>query len=394
MEESVALKIEKLFTSFLKDDEINSMTSDIFNQLVKKSDFIRDRLNEFISTDNEKVINKADLLKIKSDELRGFVNSYLVDNDYFIYDNENSLKEDCFDYKDEDKEIEIEDKDAYNFNNNIISDSTTLYLKEMGKYDLFTPEKEIEIFRKYKKTKDLELRNEIMNANLRLVINIAKRYAYNGLSFLDIIQEGNLGLMYAIDKFDVDKGYKFSTYATWWIRQAITRAIGNTARMIRIPVHTTEKILKIKHARNDLTAILGRKPTVKEIAQEVLMEENEVQEILRIAEDCRSLDEPITNDEGNDSYVGDFVADNADSEKEAINLQLKDDIFSIMNSCLTKREIEVINLRFGLVDGTIRTLEQVGEIENVTRERIRQIEAKALRKIKRRAPALESYLDN
>ncbi len=394
MEESVALKIEKLFTSFLKDDEINSMTSDIFNQLVKKSDFIRDRLNEFISTDNEKVINKADLLKIKSDELRGFVNSYLVDNDYFIYDNENSLKEDCFDYKDEDIEIEIEDKDAYNFNNNIISDSTTLYLKEMGKYDLFTPEKEIEIFRKYKKTKDLELRNEIMNANLRLVINIAKRYAYNGLSFLDIIQEGNLGLMYAIDKFDVDKGYKFSTYATWWIRQAITRAIGNTARMIRIPVHTTEKILKIKHARNDLTAILGRKPTVKEIAQEVLMEENEVQEMLRIAEDCRSLDEPITNDEGNDSYVGDFVADNADSEKEAINLQLKDDIFSIMNSCLTKREIEVINLRFGLVDGTIRTLEQVGEIENVTRERIRQIEAKALRKIKRRAPALESYLDN
>ncbi len=394
MEESVALKIEKLFTSFLKDDEINSMTSDIFDQLVKKSDFIRDRLNEFISTDNEKVINKADLLKIKSDELRGFVNSYLVDNDYFIYDNENSLKEDCFDYKDEDIEIEIEDKDAYNFNNNIISDSTTLYLKEMGKYDLFTPEKEIEIFRKYKKTKDLELRNEIMNANLRLVINIAKRYAYNGLSFLDIIQEGNLGLMYAIDKFDVDKGYKFSTYATWWIRQAITRAIGNTARMIRIPVHTTEKILKIKHARNDLTAILGRKPTVKEIAQEVLMEENEVQEMLRIAEDCRSLDEPITNDEGNDSYVGDFVADNADSEKEAINLQLKDDIFSIMNSCLTKREIEVINLRFGLVDGTIRTLEQVGEIENVTRERIRQIEAKALRKIKRRAPALESYLDN
>ena len=394
MEESVALKIEKLFTSFLKDDEINSMTSDIFNQLVKKSDFIRDRLNEFISTDNEKVINKADLLKIKSDELRGFVNSYLVDNDYFIYDNENSLKEDCFDYKDEDIEIEIEDKNAYNFNNNIISDSTTLYLKEMGKYDLFTPEKEIEIFIKYKNTKDLELRNEIMNANLRLVINIAKRYAYSGLSFLDIIQEGNLGLMYAIDKFDVDKGYKFSTYATWWIRQAITRAIGNTARMIRIPVHTTEKILKIKHARNDLTAILGRKPTVKEIAQEVLMEENEVQEILRISEDCRSLDEPITNDEGNDSYVGDFVADNADSEKEAINLQLKDDIFSIMNSCLTKREIEVINLRFGLVDGTIRTLEQVGEIENVTRERIRQIEAKALRKIKRRAPALESYLDN
>ena len=394
MEESVALKIEKLFTSFLKDDEINSMTSDIFDQLVKKSDFIRDRLNEFISTDNEKVINKADLLKIKSDELRGFVNSYLVDNDYFIYDNENSLKEDCFDYKDEDIEIEIEDKNAYNFNNNIISDSTTLYLKEMGKYDLFTPEKEIEIFIKYKNTKDLELRNEIMNANLRLVINIAKRYAYSGLSFLDIIQEGNLGLMYAIDKFDVDKGYKFSTYATWWIRQAITRAIGNTARMIRIPVHTTEKILKIKHARNDLTAILGRKPTVKEIAQEVLMEENEVQEILRISEDCRSLDEPITNDEGNDSYVGDFVADNADSEKEAINLQLKDDIFSIMNSCLTKREIEVINLRFGLVDGTIRTLEQVGEIENVTRERIRQIEAKALRKIKRRAPALESYLDN
>ena len=394
MEESVALKIEKLFTSFLKDDEINSMTSDIFNQLVKKSDFIRDRLNEFISTDNEKVINKADLLKIKSDELRGFVNSYLVDNDYFIYDNENSLKEDCFDYKDEDIEIEIEDKDAYNFNNNIISDSTTLYLKEMGKYDLFTPEKEIEIFREYKKTENLELRNEIMNANLRLVINIAKKYAYSGLSFLDIIQEGNLGLMYAIDKFDVDKGYKFSTYATWWIRQAITRAIGNTARMIRIPVHTTEKILKIKHARNDLTAILGRKPTVKEIAQEVLMEENEVQEILRISEDCRSLDEPITNDEGNDSYVGDFVADNADSEKEAINLQLKDDIFSIMNSCLTKREIEVINLRFGLVDGTIRTLEQVGEIENVTRERIRQIEAKALRKIKRRAPALESYLDN
>ena len=141
MEESVALKIEKLFTSFLKDDEINSMTSDIFNQLVKKSDFIRDRLNEFISTDNEKVINKADLLKIKSDELRGFVNSYLVDNDYFIYDNENSLKEDCFDYKDEDIEIEIEDKDAYNFNNNIISDSTTLYLKEMGKYDLLLQKK-------------------------------------------------------------------------------------------------------------------------------------------------------------------------------------------------------------------------------------------------------------
>jgi len=272
-------------------------------------------------------------------------------------------------------------------------DPVQMYFKEIGKIPRLSAEREIElaelIEQGSKKAKD-----ELVEANLRLVVNIARRHLRKGMSFLDLIQEGNLGLMKAAEKFDYRKGYKFSTYATWWIRQAITRAIADQARTIRIPVHMVETIHKVSRASHQLLQTLGREPTTDEIAEVLGMSGERVREILKIAQDPVSLETPIGEEE--DSRLGDFVEDNdspAPSETASFAL-LREQLYSVLHT-LTPREEEVLKLRYGLEDGRPRTLEEVGLRFDITRERIRQIEAKALRKLRHpsRSKALRDYLD-
>ena len=273
-----------------------------------------------------------------------------------------------------------------------INDPVRMYLKEIGKISLLSLDEELELSKKIEEG-DEEAKKRLAESNLRLVVSLAKRYVGRNLSFLDLIQEGNIGLMKAVDKFDSSKGYKFSTYATWWIRQAITRAIADQAKTIRVPVHMVETINKLKKVQRQLTLELNREPTEKELAQKLHITEDKVREIIQISLDPLSLETPIGEEE--DSHLGDFVSDknNLTPEEYAINEVLKDEIQEVLLT-LTEREEQVLKLRFGLVDGTCRTLEEVGTIFGVTRERIRQIEAKALRKLRHpsRSKKLKDYL--
>lgn len=275
-----------------------------------------------------------------------------------------------------------------------INDPVRMYLKEIGKISLLSLEEEQMLSERVAEG-DEEAKNMLAESNLRLVVSIAKRYVGRNLSFLDLIQEGNIGLMKAVDKFDATKGFKFSTYATWWIRQAITRAIADQAKTIRVPVHMVETINKLKRIQRQMTLELNREPKEEELAEKMGMTVEKVREIFKISQDPLSLETPIGEEE--DSHLGDFIADsdNMSPEEYAINEVLKDDI-SLVLQTLTEREEEVLKLRFGLVDGTSRTLEEVGNIFNVTRERIRQIEAKALRKLRHpsRSRKLKEYLND
>lgn len=272
-------------------------------------------------------------------------------------------------------------------------DPVRMYLKEIGKVPLLSAEEEIELAQRMVDG-DIEARRRLAEANLRLVVSIAKRYVGRGMLFLDLIQEGNLGLIKAVEKFDYTKGYKFSTYATWWIRQAITRAIADQARTIRIPVHMVETINKLIRASRHLLQELGREPSVEEIAEEMNMPLDKVREIMKIAQEPVSLETPIGEEE--DSHLGDFIPDNdAPAPSEAASFMLlKEQLVDVLNT-LTSREEKVLRLRFGLDDGRARTLEEVGKEFNVTRERIRQIEAKALRKLRHptRSKKLKDYLE-
>ena len=261
-----------------------------------------------------------------------------------------------------------------------IDDPVRMYLKEIGKVPLLTADEEIELAKRMEEG-DVDAKHRLCEANLRLVVSIAKRYVGRGMLFLDLIQEGNLGLIKAVDKFDYRKGYKFSTYATWWIRQAITRAIADQARTIRIPVHMVETINKLIRVSRQLLQEYGREPLPEEIAEEMGISEDKVREIIKIAQEPVSLETPIGEEE--DSHLGDFIPDEdapAPAEAAAFTL-LKEQLMSVL-STLTPREEMVLKLRFGLEDGRQRTLEEVGKEFNVTRERIRQIEAKALRKLR------------
>ncbi len=274
-----------------------------------------------------------------------------------------------------------------------IDDPVKIYLKEIGRVPLLTPEEEIELAQRMKDG-DKEAKKRLAEANLRLVVSIAKRYGGRGMSFLDLIQEGNLGLIKAVEKFDYTKGFKFSTYATWWIRQSITRAIADQARTIRIPVHMVETITKVKKTSSQLLHQNGRDPTADEIAQSLDMPVERVREILRIAQDPVSLETPIGEEE--DSHLGDFIPDeNAPEPTEAASLVLLKEQINQVLSTLTDREEKVLRLRFGLEDGRSRTLEEVGQMFNVTRERIRQIEAKALRKLRHpnRSNKVKDFID-
>ena len=293
----------------------------------------------------------------------------------------------------EEEEIDMENIDLSVPEGVSIEDPVRMYLKEIGKVPLLSAEEEISLAQRMEEG-DEEAKKRLAEANLRLVVSIAKRYVGRGMLFLDLIQEGNLGLIKAVEKFDYRKGYKFSTYATWWIRQAITRAIADQARTIRIPVHMVETINKLIRVSRQLLQELGREPTPEEIAEEMHMSVERVREILKISQEPVSLETPIGEEE--DSHLGDFIQDDnvpVPADAAAFTM-LKEQLEEVLGT-LTEREQKVLRLRFGLDDGRARTLEEVGKEFNVTRERIRQIEAKALRKLRHpsRSRKLKDYLD-
>ncbi|KQL53517.1 RNA polymerase subunit sigma [Heyndrickxia shackletonii] len=296
-------------------------------------------------------------------------------------------------------ELEKDEEDEFDLNDLSvppgvkINDPVRMYLKEIGRVDLLSADEEIELAKRIEQG-DEEAKRRLAEANLRLVVSIAKRYVGRGMLFLDLIQEGNMGLIKAVEKFDYDKGFKFSTYATWWIRQAITRAIADQARTIRIPVHMVETINKLIRVQRQLLQDLGREPSPEEIAEEMDLTPEKVREILKIAQEPVSLETPIGEED--DSHLGDFIEDQdatSPSEHAAYEL-LKEQLEDVLDT-LTDREENVLRLRFGLDDGRTRTLEEVGKVFGVTRERIRQIEAKALRKLRHpsRSKRLKDFLE-
>ena len=295
--------------------------------------------------------------------------------------------------KDFDSEHDEDDESLLSVDGINIDDPVKVYLKEIGRVPLLTPEEEVELAERMAKG-DPAARKRLSEANLRLVVSIAKRYVGRGMQFLDLIQEGNLGLIKAVEKFDHTKGFKFSTYATWWIRQAITRAIADQARTIRIPVHMVETINKVKKVSSQLLHKNGHGPSAEEIAEELDMPIDKVREIMRVAQEPVSLETPIGEEE--DSHLGDFIEDSdAPAPADAASHTLLKEQLEDVLSTLTPREKKVLELRFGLEDGRNRTLEEVGKEFNVTRERIRQIEAKALRKLRHpsRSKRLKDFLD-
>ena len=309
-------------------------------------------------------------------------------------DEEMMLDDDLdMDKLDDEEEVELDKIDLSVPEGVSIEDPVRMYLKEIGKVSLLTADEEIELAKRMEQG-DEAAKKRLAEANLRLVVSIAKRYVGRGMLFLDLIQVGNLGLIKAVEKFDYRKGYKFSTYATWWIRQAITRAIADQARTIRIPVHMVETINKLIRVSRQLLQELGREPTPEEIAEEMDMSVDRVREILKISQEPVSLETPIGEEE--DSHLGDFIQDDnvpVPADAAAFTL-LKEQLIEVLGT-LTEREQKVLRLRFGLDDGRARTLEEVGKEFNVTRERIRQIEAKALRKLRHpsRSRKLKDYLD-
>ncbi|MCR5082277.1 MAG: RNA polymerase sigma factor RpoD [Parasporobacterium sp.] len=299
----------------------------------------------------------------------------------------------------DDEEVDEDDDDIENIDsifqmeNVNIEDPVRMYLKEIGKVPLLSADEEVELAKKME-LGDEEAKKSLAEANLRLVVSIAKKYVGRGMLFLDLIQEGNLGLIKAVEKFDYRKGYKFSTYATWWIRQAITRAIADQARTIRIPVHMVETINKLIRVSRQLLQELGREPSPEEIAERMELPVSRVREIIKVSQEPVSLETPIGEEE--DSHLGDFIQDdNVPSPADAASFALMKEQLSEVLTTLTEREQKVLRLRFGLDDGRGRTLEEVGKEFNVTRERIRQIEAKALRKLRHpsRSKKLKDYLD-
>ena len=331
-------------------------------------------------------------LDIDNDALDNLYNK-LVENNIAVVaeaDVDSSTGEAIIREKTEEEEI-LSDEDITKDVN--INDPVRMYLKEIGRISLLSSEEEMEISKRVA-LDDPEAKRILAESNLRLVVSIAKRYVGRGLLFLDLIQEGNIGLMKAVEKFDYDKGYKFSTYATWWIRQAITRALADQARTIRVPVHMVETINKMSRVQRQLTLELNREPSEEEIAKKMGVGVDKVREVLKISQEPVSLETPIGEED--DSHLGDFLKDESSLSPEEYteNEILKEEIKEVLMSLQT-REQEVLELRFGLIDGTCHTLEEVGKKFNVTRERIRQIEAKALRKLRHpsRAKKLKDFLE-
>lgn len=355
------VKLGKKKKGILEIQEIN----DFFHDIDLDSEQM-EKVFEYLEGQN------IDVLRISSDD------DDIDDSDIVISDED---------------EVDVEKIDLSVPDGVSIEDPVRMYLKEIGKVPLLTAEEEVDLAKRMAEG-DESAKKRLAEANLRLVVSIAKRYVGRGMLFLDLIQEGNLGLIKAVEKFDYHKGFKFSTYATWWIRQAITRAIADQARTIRIPVHMVETINKLIRVSRQLLQDLGREPTPEEIAAELDMPVDRVREILKISQEPVSLETPIGEEE--DSHLGDFIQDDnvpVPADAAAFTL-LKEQLIEVLGT-LTEREQKVLRLRFGLDDGRARTLEEVGKEFNVTRERIRQIEAKALRKLRHpsRSRKLKDYLD-
>lgn len=369
--------------------EIQNILDNLTKKGKKEGVLTRDEIaGEF---EGIKVTRQQQLKVIRSLQSNGI--NIIADSD----PNESDLREIEEDDKDSGKDSKT--KSTGNFEKDMsagipVDDPVRMYLKEIGKVPLLSAEEEIDLAKRIE-AGDEEARKKLCEANLRLVVSIAKRYVGRGMQFLDLIQEGNLGLIKAVSKFDYTKGYKFSTYATWWIRQSITRAIADQARTIRIPVHMVETINKLIRVSRQLMQDLGREPTPEEIAAEMDITVEKVMEIQRIAQEPVSLETPIGEED--DSHLGDFIPDNdiQTPDEAAAYSMLKDQLVEVLDT-LTEREQNVLELRFGLKDGRPRTLEEVGRQMDVTRERIRQIEAKAIRKLKHpsRIKILNGYLDD
>ncbi|MBR3363037.1 MAG: RNA polymerase sigma factor RpoD [Bacilli bacterium] len=347
-----------------------------------------ERKNELITLGKQKgqvtyeeLADKLKGLELDADSLDDLYNAFSDNNIRVVSENPD----------DDDDDTKIIDTEVLT-KDLTINDPVRMYLKEIGQIKLLTIEEELELADRIVEG-DEEAKAILAESNLRLVVSIAKRYVGRGMLFLDLIQEGNIGLMKAVEKFDVEKGFKFSTYATWWIRQAITRAIADQARTIRVPVHMVETINKLARIERQLTLELNREPTDEELADKMKIPIDKIREIYKIRQEPVSLETPIGEED--DSHLGDFIPDetNMSPEDFAINELLKDEISDVLLT-LTEREEKVIRLRFGLEDGRSRTLEEVGQLFGVTRERIRQIEAKALRKLRHpsRSRKLKDYL--
>jgi len=331
----------------------------------------------------EEIMDSLEDIELDSEDIAEIYDVF-DELDIDIIDNE---KEEDDDEEEEDSELDLSIPQGVG-----IDDPVRMYLKEIGKVDLLTAEEEVSLAKRMEQG-DMEAKRQLVEANLRLVVSIAKKYVGRGMLFLDLIQEGNMGLMKAVEKFDYTKGYKFSTYATWWIRQAITRSIADQARTIRIPVHMVETINKLIRVSRQLLQEKGREPTPEEIGEEMDMSADKVREIKKIAQEPVSLETPIGEEE--DSHLGDFIEDeDAPAPASAASYMLLRDQLDNVLDTLTDREKRVLELRFGIEDGRPRTLEEVGKEFGVTRERIRQIEAKALRKLRHpsRSKKLKDYL--
>jgi len=378
----------------LNDIEYDEVKILIIEELTKYA-------NEHGGFVNNKYLESLDLFNLIDIDDIEEIKSKLADNQVeFIDESENledlEITDDLIDLEDEkedaeDEEIKLEDfSDLKGFN---IDDPVKMYLKEIGKIPLLSADEE-RILAENMEAGDIEAKKKLAETNLRLVVSIAKRYVGRGMQFLDLIQEGNMGLMKAVEKFDFRRGFKFSTYATWWIRQAITRSIADQARTIRIPVHMVETINKLVRIERQLVQELGREPTNEEISEHMGIEVDKVNEIRKIAQEPVSLETPIGEED--DSHLGDFIEDEtAIAPDEAANFSMLKEQLNQVLSTLSDREKKVLELRFGLNDGTPRTLEEVGKEFEVTRERIRQIEAKALRKLKHpsRSQKLKDFLE-
>ena len=383
-----------------KSQKDETTTKKTERKAVKKTETAKIDNNIAISKDNfltklEGIVEIARKNKdvIESDRLNDYFKDLNIDSNQYekicdylenngitimnINDMEDDLFDDALPEVDDDADLDIGDDITLSI---MSDDPVKIYLKEIGNYPLLSMDEEVELAKKIAEG-DQSATDRLTESNLRLVVSIAKKYVGRGLSFLDLIQEGNLGLIKAVDKFDYSKGYKFSTYATWWIRQAITRSIADQSRTIRIPVHMSEVINKAYRISRSLLQELGREPTEEEIAKEMNLPVDKVREIMKISADPISLDTPIGEED--DSHLGDFIKDDTimGPEDAAAYTMLQDQIQKLLTT-LSEREQRVLILRFGLLDGRTRTLEEVGKEFNVTRERIRQIEAKALRKLR------------
>ncbi len=380
------------------DEEVKNVSEDTEESLFTEKlealvEYAKKKKNVIEYTEISSHFSGVTLDSDKYDKILDTLDGYNIDVLRMDESEDDILIESDDEEVDEDED-DIENIDSiFQMENVNIEDPVRMYLKEIGKVPLLSADEEVELAKKME-LGDEEAKKRLAEANLRLVVSIAKKYVGRGMLFLDLIQEGNLGLIKAVEKFDYRKGYKFSTYATWWIRQAITRAIADQARTIRIPVHMVETINKLIRVSRQLLQELGREPSPEEIAERMELPVSRVREIIKVSQEPVSLETPIGEEE--DSHLGDFIQDdNVPSPADAASFALMKEQLSEVLTTLTEREQKVLRLRFGLDDGRGRTLEEVGKEFNVTRERIRQIEAKALRKLRHpsRSKKLKDYLD-